>query len=502
MKHETERQNQNLQTRPPVVVVLGHVDHGKSTLIEEIKKIKITDKESGGITQHIGAYEIEHQGRKITFIDTPGHEAFSAMRSRGTNIADIAILVIAADEGVKAQTKEALSFIKKSEIPMIVAINKIDKPQSNPEKVKEELAKENVLVESRGGKVPSVNISAKTGERISELLDLILLVAEIEDLKGNFSKSGEGVIIEAYLDGLRGPTATLLLKDGILRTGDIVGTDSTCGRVKILEDFQGNSIVEAYPSQPVVVIGFENVPQVGEKFKVFTNIESARNYIKEKEKKTEIQPAVSFIEQNKKVLNLILKVDVVGSIEPIEEILRTLPQEKVVIRILKGEAGDINEFDLKMAQSARAIVVAFRVKISPRLAKFAELRKIKIMKFEVIYELVQAVREEMEKLIKPELVRKEIGEMKVLEVFRTEKKRQVIGGKVIEGELKKNTLIEILRDEEKIGEGKVINLQRNKKDVEQVKKGEECGLLYEGEVKIEKGDIVKFYIEEKKKGEL
>ena len=249
---------ENLMTRPPIVVVLGHIDHGKTSLLRSIRKLEFTPEKPGGfITQHVGAYEVEFKGKKITFIDTPGHEAFSAMRARGAKVADIAILVVAADEGVQTQTKEAISYIKKAQIPLIVAINKIDKPTANPEKVKRQLSKENVLVESLGGKIPAVEVSAKTSKRIEDLLELILLVAEMENLQADVSKSAQGVVIESYLDNQRGPTATLLLRDGVLRLGDIVATSSTFGKIKILENFQGKPIKEAFPSMPVVCLGFE-----------------------------------------------------------------------------------------------------------------------------------------------------------------------------------------------------------------------------------------------------
>jgi len=279
MTKETQEKKEGLQMRPPVVVVLGHVDHGKSSILEAVKDFKITAKEAGGITQHIGAYEVEHQGKKITFIDTPGHEAFSAIRSRGAKAADIAILVVAGEEGMKPQTKEAIFHIKKAGIPFIVAINKIDKAEANPEKVKRELSQNDVLVESMGGKIPSIETSAKTGQGVEGLLELILLVAEMEELKGDVEKPGEGVVIEAYLDAQRGPTATLLLRDGVLQQGDIVGTRSTSGKVKVLEDFQGNLLEKALPSTPCIVLGFENVPQVGEKFEVYSDLELAQKYI-------------------------------------------------------------------------------------------------------------------------------------------------------------------------------------------------------------------------------
>ncbi|MBZ9578034.1 GTP-binding protein [Patescibacteria group bacterium] len=494
-----EKKQQNLISRPPVVVVLGHVDHGKSSILEKIKDLKITEKESGGITQHIGAYEVEHQGKKITFIDTPGHEAFSAMRSRGAKVADIAILVIAAEEGIKPQTKEAISHIKKAGIPMIVAINKMDKPGADPEKVKRELSVQDISVESMGGKIPSVEISAETGKGIPELLELILLVAEMEGFKADVSKPAEGVIVESYLDSQRGPTATLILQNGILKRGDILGTSSVVGKIRIMEDFQGLSIKQASPSMPVIVLGFENVPRVGERFKVFTDIETAKRRL---EGIVKPGPQVLDIEPDKKVLNLILKVDVLGSLEAIEEVLKKLPQEKVILRILKGEVGEINESDVKLAGGAKAIIVGFRVKTNPIAQKLALREKIKIMCFEVIYELVQEVRGVLEKKVRPEVVRIDLGKVKILAIFRTEKNRQIIGGKVIEGEVKRGASLEVFRNEEKVGRGKIVNLQRDKKEVEELAKGAECGILYEGDIKMEEGDVLWVYTEERRKGEL
>jgi len=481
------------------VVVLGHIDHGKTALLDQIRKTRITEIETGGITQHIGAYQVTEGDKKITFIDTPGHEAFSQMRSRGAKVADLAILVVDSCEGVKAQTKEAISHIRKSGIPMIVALNKIDKPEANPEKVKRELAQESVLVESLGGKIPSIEISAITGQGISELLGLILLVAEMEELKVTVNKKAEGLIIESYLDHLKGPTATLLITEGVLKKGDILGTFSTSGKVKKLEDFQGYPIERALPSDPAIVIGFEGVPKVGENFKIFPDLETAKNHLKILEKKV---PEVLEISTDQRVLNLILKTDVAGSVEAIEEILRTLPQEKVVLRILKSKVGEVNEGDVKLAKGGRALILGFRVKVNPTAKVLTEREKIKIMAFDVIYDLVEGVRKFMERKVLSETVRTDFGKVKTLVKFLTEKNRQIVGGKVIEGEVKKGALIEIFRDENLIGKGKMVNLQKNKKDVERVLKGEECGILYEGDTKIEEGDVLVIYIEERRKGEL
>jgi len=498
MKGRKEK-NKNLVIRPPVVVVLGHVDHGKSSILERIKDLKITGKESGGITQHIGAYEIVEKGKKITFIDTPGHEAFSAMRSRGAKMADIAILVVAGEEGVKPQTKEAIGHIKKAEIPIIVAINKIDKPETNMEKVKRELAEQGILAESMGGKIPCLGTSAKTGKGIPELLELVLLVAEMEDLKADISKPAEGVVIESYLDANRGPTATLILKDGVLKKGDVLGTSSTFGKIRIIEDFQAKSIAQALPSMPVVVLGFETVPGIGERFKVFENIEKAKQEIKglkwSKSQVFDIKP-------EQRVLNLVLKTDVLGSLEAIEEILKEIPQEKVVLRILEGGVGEINESDVKLASGARAVIVGFRIKSNQIAGKLALRAGVRILNFELIYELAQTVRQLMEKRVEPETVKKSLGKVKVLAIFKTEKNRQIIGGRIVSGKILKGASLEIFRNEEKVGSGKIVTLKRDQNEVGQVEKGKECGILYEGDVEIEEGDIFEVYIKERIKGEL
>lgn len=500
-----KKENQNLISRPPVVVVLGHIDHGKTTLLDNIRKSHVVEKETGGITQHIGAYQVslsggkEEKERKITFLDTPGHEAFFQMRSRGAKVADIAVLVIDSSEGVKAQTKEAVSHIKKSKIPLIVALNKIDKPEANTEKVKRELSQEDILLESMGGKIPSVEISALTGKGVNELLDLILLVSDMEELKADLQKEGKGVVIESHLDNLKGATATLLLTEGVLRNGDIIATFSSFGKIKKLEDFQKNPIEQALPSQPVVVFGLNQVPKAGEEFKTFTDLENAKNYPRDREEKNQ---KVLDISEGQKVLNLILKTDVLGSAEAIEYILKNFPQEKIILRILKSEAGGINESDIKLAQGGRAIILGFRVKIDPIAKKLLEREKIKVMQFEVIYDLVEEIRKLMEKRLEPEQIRIDWGRAKVLAIFLGEKNRQIVGGRVTEGEVKKGALIEIFRNDEKVGQGKLVNLQRNKKEAEAVSKGEECGMLYEGDTKIEQGDILAIYTEEKKKGEL
>ena len=497
----TKKKTKNLEARPPIVVVLGHVDHGKTTLLTAIKDFGVLEKESGGITQHIGAYQIEHQGEKITFIDTPGHEAFSQMRSRGAKVADVAVLVVAAEEGIKPQTKEVISHIKEFKIPVVVAINKVDKPVANPEKVIGELAKEKIIVESQGGKVPSINISAKTGQGIDELLEILLLVAELEELKADSEKSALGVVIESYLDSQRGPTATLLVREGTLKKGDIVVCGDSYGRVRILEDFQGNSIKEALSSAPAVVIGLNQVPTVGERFSVEKSEEAAKK--KASSQPTAGQPASQRGEpKTEKTLNIILKADVRGSLEAIEGTLRNIEQEEVSINILKSEVGDISESDIKLAYSTNSTIIGFRIKTSVFISNLAKRQKVRIKTLEVIYELVEEVKKSLSKLLEPEIVREELGKLKVIAIFRKEKSRMIIGGKVTSGKVVNKIRVDVIRDKKRLASGRITQLQHNKKDVPEVEKGKEAGILFEGEPIIEEGDILEVYREEKKKREL
>jgi translation initiation factor IF-2 len=486
---------QGVQTRPPVVVVLGHVDHGKSSLLEAIREdFKITSKESGGITQHMGAYVVEYQGKSITFLDTPGHEAFSAMRARGAKVADIAVLVVAADEGVKPQTKEAIEQAKKAGLPLIVALNKIDKPEANPERVKQELSQEEIFVESFGGKVPCIETSATSKKGISELLEMILLMADLEHKNIDPDKAGEGVVIESGMDPRRGPLATLLVQNGSVKAGDILGTKSAVGKVRTLQDFQGESLAAGLPAMPVLAVGFETCPQVGETFQTFESEEAARSQLAISPLGRPTQAIV--IPQGAKTLDLVLKVDVAGSLEVLESALLSLPQEHVFVRLVSTGVGVIGDKDVRLAQGTHARIVGFRTQVDPTAGDLAFREGIVIETFDVIYDLIQKVRTWLEQEIVQELVAVDIGTLSVLAVFRTEKSRQIIGGKVMEGEIRKKSQMKIFRGEAELGTGKIINLQKDKKDTEVAQKGEECGILYEGPVKIQQGDIIKFSIQE------
>ncbi|MFH0906665.1 MAG: translation initiation factor IF-2 [bacterium] len=502
MIKKTKKQSDKSCSRPPVVVILGHVDHGKTSVLDYIRKSKIAEKESGGITQHIGAYQIEYEERKITFVDTPGHEAFSAMRSRGAKVADIAVLIVAAEEGIKPQTKEAIEHIKKTGIPMIVALNKIDKKEAQPEKVKGELAKQGVVVESLNGNIPSINISARTGQGIDQLLEMINLVAEMEELQDEPDKPASGVIVESHCDNQRGATATLLVKQGILDKKNIIGTDSALGRIKIMEDFLSKPIKQASASTPVIITGFNTAPQVGEKFSVFENLEQAQDRINKKKEKRKDEKEVLFIESDKKVLNIILKADVHGSLEALKESLKSIPDDEVLLRILKSEVGDITQSDIKLAESTKAKIVGFRVKSNSTMQQLAQQKRVVVVLFDIIYELIQGVREFLSKLLAPEISKNVLGQIKILALFKKKEGKQVVGGKVIKGEIKKNTLIDVIRQNTNIGSGKMLHLQHNKKDVDTASKGQECGILFKGTVDIEQGDILEIYEEKREKREL
>lgn len=472
--------------------MLGHVDHGKSSLLEAIKEeFRITAKEAGGITQRIGAYVAEIGGKSITFLDTPGHEAFSAMRSRGAKAADIGVLVVAADDGVQTQTKEAIRQAKEARIPLVVAINKADKPGAEPEKIKQQLAQEEVLVEAFGGQTPCVLTSAVSKQGIQELLEMILLIAEVEDLSADASAPARGLVIEAFLDQKRGPAASLLVLDGTLRAGDIVGTQTAWGKVKILEDSRGISAESALPSFPCLVVGLQGVPGVGEEFHVFSREEDAvKNIVPVVAQEFHRHKAAEGVP----TLDIILKADVQGSLEVVKSVLLKIPQEKIALRFVNESVGEIGESDVRTAAGTKARIIAFRAKSQAGMADLAEREGVVIETFEVIYDLIQRVRDLMEKGMAAETVKRELGSLKVLAVFLADKNRQIVGGRVGSGEILKGSKLEVTRGEQVVGQGKVVNLQKQKKDAGKAIAGEECGILYEGPEKIQQGDILRAFV--------
>lgn len=447
--------------RPPVVVVLGHVDHGKTSILDYIRKTHVVEKEVGGITQHIGAYQIEHQNKLITFIDTPGHAAFETMREHGAKIADIAVLVVAADEGVKPQTIEAIKHCQNAKIPIIVAINKIDKKESDLQKVKGQLEKQGIIIEEKGGEVVCCEISAKTGQGIDHILEMILLVGEMEELKGNPDAPAQGTIIESHLDSRRGPTATVLLYDGSLELGDEIKIEGLAGKIKTMEDFQGQRIKKALPSMPVVITGFKNLP-----------------------------PSQRVLQETTKALHtLILKSDTQGTLQAIIDCLK----DKKNLNILEAKVGNITEDDIKKAIPSKARVVGFNVKISSVAKRLAEQELINLKTYDIIYQLLDDLEKLLAKAEKAKPARIELGQLKVLAIFRTEKNEMIIGGEVIEGKMTKGAQLDVVRNEQRIGTGKLFGLQEKKKDINEVAKGKECGIKFRGEVKIQEGDILKAF---------
>ena len=491
----------NMQIRPPVVVILGHVDHGKTTLLDYIRQTRVAQTETAGITQHTGAYQVEKSGHMITFIDTPGHEAFSAMRSRGANVADIAILVVAADDGVMPQTKEAIYHIKHAGIPLIVAINKIDTQAADIQKVKNQLAEAEVFLEGYGGKVPNVAVSAKTGEGTDDLLDMINLVAELEELQEEVETPVEMVVIESTLDSSRGPVATFLVKKGILRVGDIIAGNTAWAKVKNIRDFGGNNIKEARPSTPVVVLGLSVVPQVGEKFKQMNNAQEAEERVERRERK-EQEGSLVDTGGDKKLLNIILKADAAGTLEAVHEVLRSIQNEEVALRVLSEGTGDINDSDIRLAESGKAIIVGFRVKANNIAQNLARARQLELLTFDTIYSLVEGVRAELSLRIEEKVSEVEIGKLKVLAVFRTEANSMIVGGKVVSGIVRRGAALRVEREGEIIGEGRATRLQIGPTATQEAGQGEETGVLFEGGTKIQMGDILHFVDIKKEKSTL
>ncbi len=505
MPTKTSQQNNiGLKTRPPVVVILGHIDHGKTKLLDAILKTNIVETESGGITQHVGAYEIEHAQKMITFIDTPGHEAFSAMRSRGAQVADIAILVVAGDEGVKPQTEEAVKVLQETKTPFIVALNKMDKPAFNSEKVKKQLAEKGVYVEGYGGQVPVAEISAKESLGINELLDLVLLMAEMEELKANPNEPAKGIVVESHLDSKRGNIAVLVIKSGTMKQGNFIASESAFGKVKILENFQGSAIQSASFSSPVLVVGFESLPSLGAEFSVFdSKAEMERHLENFQNKQVSAKPSASEA-GGKKILKIILKADKQGSLEAIENSIAEMKYEKVGIQILTAEVGDINENDIKLADASNAIICGFRVGVAGAIRTQLDQINVEIIHSEIIYDLLDILVGKLRVMLEPEKIIKVTGRIKVLGVFKSGEGFQVVGGRVHNGFVRNSLKCRILRQDSEIGQGEIAQLQQNRINASQVGENQECGLMIRGNAagKIEINDIVEVFEEEIIKPEL
>lgn len=497
----------NLRPRPPVVTILGHVDHGKTTLLDTIRKASVAAKEAGGITQHISAYQVKKKGQQITFIDTPGHEAFSGMRERGVSIADIAVLVVAADDGVRPQTKEVIEYLKEKKIPTVVAINKIDKPDANPQRVKQELADNGILIEQWGGEIISVEISAKQNIGIDSLLESILLVAEVEDFKADDRRDGFGIVLESNLDPQKGPVATVLVKTGTLKVGQDVTAGTTYGRIRKMEDFTGKNLLTAGPSSPITIMGLNSTPNSNDVLQVVSGKSIARlkskefsgGLIERKEKVTS-QKLMRIMEEDKvQKLNLILKSDVQGSLEAIQQIISSIKTDEVMIEYVETGIGNITESDIKIGAPSQAMVLGFNVETTTVAKRLAEASGVKIKTFKIIYELVEEVKKTIIDMLPPEIVRTDHGMVHVLAIFKTGKRDMIVGGRVSEGKIIKGAMIEVKRDGEIVGKGKLEALQQDKKVTAEVGKGNECGIVFEGDTKIKEGDTLVAYTEEEKK---
>lgn len=483
--------------RPPVIVIMGHIDHGKSALLDYIRKSNVVASESGGITQHISAYEVTHKNKKITFIDTPGHEAFKKMRSRGSEVADIAILVVSAEEGVKAQTLEALKSIRESKTPFIVAINKIDKPQANVEKTKNNLLENEIYLEGMGGDIPFVPISAKTGEGIPELLDMMLLIADMEELSDNTDQNTKGVIIESHLDQKKGISATLIIKNGTLKTGMFIVAGDSMSPVRIMEDFLGNPIKEASVSSPIRIVGWSKVPRVGAVFSSYKKKKDAEKAINEPYTKTE---NTLFGEDERELIELptILVADVLGTIDAIEHELEKLKNDSVKIRIVKKSVGCVSENDVKTANSKQGtLIIGFNVKVNKQAERLANQFNVEIKIFDIIYKISEYL-EEVIKLKTPKTkIEEKTGEAKILKIFSKMKDKQVLGGKVIAGELSVKGKVNILRRGENIGKGEIVNLQQYKTNLKEVKEGE-FGAQIQSNREIAEGDTLESFVVKEK----
>lgn len=500
-----------LKERPPVVVIMGHVDHGKTKLLDTIRSTNVVAKESGGITQHIGAYQVQKKGKLITFLDTPGHEAFTAMRARGAKVTDIAILVVAADEGVKPQTVEALNHAKEAGVPILVALNKIDKPDANPDKVMGELTEHDLQPEAWGGKTVVVPVSAMTGAGIDELLDMILLTAELENLKANADREAVGTVIEAHLDHSLGPVATILVNTGTLKIMNNVVVGQTYGRIKLMKDHNGKPLRAVGPSTPVLIAGLSETPKSGDILQVVKDEKTA------KEKALEVKLLFEAGEEGKgvnqflvnlksdKVLKLVIKADTKGSLEAIKQSIAKIKDEEVAIKIIHSGVGTLTKSDIMMASASGGIVMGFHSDFdSPYLSKVAEKEGVEVRKYTIIYNLLEDVKQFLSGLLAPEVTEVVTGRAEVKQVFLTKKKEMIIGCKILGGKMVNKANLRIIRGRTKededniIGMGRIESLKKGEETVHELGEGNDCGIKFVGEIKVEEGDILEAFKKEQK----
>jgi translation initiation factor IF-2 len=506
-----EEQPENLKPRPPVVTVLGHVDHGKTTLLDAIRQTNVVAGESGGITQHIGAYQVEHEGRKITFLDTPGHEAFTAMRARGAQVTDLAVLVVAADDGVMPQTREAIDHARAAGVPILVALNKIDKPTAQPERTKQQLADADLTVEEWGGNVIAVPVSAKMKKGIQELLENILLVTDVADLRSNPDRPAIGTVVEGQLDTRRGPTATLLVQAGTLHVGDALLIGPISGRVRAMLDYRGAPVTEAPPATPVLVMGLSDVPRAGDIFRVLDSDREARAMAEreaERQRLAEARPSRPrglsleeifdrFQEGESVELNLILKADVQGSLEPIVNSINQLADGDREVNILHQGIGHVSESDVMLAAASDAIIVGFHVDVDEAARRLALQEGVDIRLYTIIYKLVDEVDRALRGMLEPVYEKVVIGHAEVRAIFHIRRRGNVAGCYITDGIAARNAWVRVLREGKELFEGRLDSLKRFQEDVSEVKAGFECGIAIAGFDGFEEGDVLEFYREER-----
>ena len=493
------------ELRPPIVAVMGHVDHGKTSLLDAIRSASVADGEAGGITQHIGAYQIKKGDRWITFLDTPGHEAFSALRQHGARMTDVAIIVIAADDGVRPQTEEAIRHAKEAGVQIVVAINKVDKEGADSNRVRTELSELELVPEEWGGNTVMVDVSAKSGLGIEKLLEMVLLVADVEDLRARITGPSNGVIVESHLDSGRGPVATVLVRNGILKTGDYLVAGATYAKVRSLTDWHGKKIDSATPGMPAVVTGLKSVPAFGDIYRSEKNEKSARDSASN----TTRQAQAKSLRQVKRIdaaaigdaisasgikeLNVVIKADVQGSLESLVDSLKLLRNDEVAVKVVSSAVGDISESDINFAKTADAMLIGFNVGLSGGVRQQAVREGVKVQQYKVIYELLDDLRAALTAMLPPEIIETVVGEIKILGVFKTTKSSVVCGGKILSGKVEPKYLLRIKRDKEIIGEGKLTSLQREKQEVKEAFEGETCGLNVSTNTPIELDDRLEFY---------
>jgi translation initiation factor IF-2 len=503
-------EEENLRPRPPVVTILGHVDHGKTSLLDAIRQTNVTAQEAGGITQHIGAYQVEINDQKITFLDTPGHEAFTAMRARGAQVTDIAVLVVAADDGVQPQTLEAISHAKAAGVPLVVAINKVDKPDANVERVKQQLAEAGVVVHDWGGDVEAVEVSARRKTGIQDLLETILLVAELKGLRANPNRPAVGTVIEAQLDKTRGPTATVLIENGTLNVGDYVAVGSVYGRVRAMFNDRGKRLKKAEPAMPVEILGLGDVPHAGDRLHAAPTEQAARLFAQRHaqqmaaETQTVTRP-MSLEEMFKtdaqaKNLNIILKADVQGSLEPIQVSLERLSTDEVTIKVIHQATGNVTESDVLLAQASQGIIVGFNVRVEPGAKRAAEQAGVDVRLYNIIYDAVEDVRKALVGMLEPKYVEVLEGRAEVRQTFG--RNGEVAGCMVLEGKIVRNAVARAMRDGKVVAEGRIESLRRFKEDAREVAAGYECGIVLSGNTRLQVGDVINTFRKEKVAGDV